>query len=230
MSGRGIRISGLRTLDYTNLATSSSQQAAIAERIDATQFTQADLLVRVSSSTIPANAKIEVILFCDGWHAEEPTVVGEYLKARHAGDQLHHGIDRAPVRVVPSPAEALAEVGGVNVHAKLVVDGREPASALSASAATSLDRRSRRSAARCTATGGFAIASRPRGRTAPTPSCSSHSTSSLASARSSRRPDSTCCRSQVPSPSFRILIELGRCFARTRAFVSETSISDETRQ
>lgn len=30
-----------------------------------------------------------------------------------------------PVRLVPSPSEALAEVGGVNVHAKVVVDGRD---------------------------------------------------------------------------------------------------------
>jgi hypothetical protein len=30
-----------------------------------------------------------------------------------------------PGRVVPSPAQALAEVGGVNVHAKVVVDGRD---------------------------------------------------------------------------------------------------------
>jgi len=30
-----------------------------------------------------------------------------------------------PVRVVPSPTEALAEVGGVNVHAKVVIDGRD---------------------------------------------------------------------------------------------------------
>jgi hypothetical protein len=30
-----------------------------------------------------------------------------------------------PVRIVPSPTEALAEVGGVNVHAKVVVDGRD---------------------------------------------------------------------------------------------------------
>jgi hypothetical protein len=30
-----------------------------------------------------------------------------------------------PGRVVPSPAEALAEVGGVNVHAKVVIDGRD---------------------------------------------------------------------------------------------------------
>jgi len=30
-----------------------------------------------------------------------------------------------PVRLVPSPDEALAEVGGVNIHAKVVVDGRD---------------------------------------------------------------------------------------------------------
>ena len=30
-----------------------------------------------------------------------------------------------PVRLVPSPSEALAEVGGVNIHAKVVVDGRD---------------------------------------------------------------------------------------------------------
>lgn len=29
------------------------------------------------------------------------------------------------MRLVPSPAEPLAEVGGVNVHAKVAVDGRD---------------------------------------------------------------------------------------------------------
>ncbi|MBX3246513.1 MAG: transposase zinc-binding domain-containing protein [Myxococcales bacterium] len=119
-----------------------------------------------------------------------------------------------PVRLVPSPSEALAEVGGVvrsgnrarrsgrqsaKLHDSARLSARAsarrrgtstPRSSSTAAtanvssgfAATSSDRRSTKSASSSTPMGASASPSRPRGKTAPTPSCSTLSTSSRGSA------------------------------------------------
>ncbi|MCZ7683076.1 MAG: hypothetical protein M5U28_31410 [Sandaracinaceae bacterium] len=72
MSGTTIRIFPPRNFDFSKLAAGQSLTMALAERIGASQYTSADILVRVHSLTISGSAKIEVQLYAEAWTPDDP--------------------------------------------------------------------------------------------------------------------------------------------------------------
>ncbi len=72
MSGTTIRIFPPRNFDFSGLAAGQSLTMALAERIGASQYTSADILVRVHSLTISGSAKIEVQLYAEAWTPDDP--------------------------------------------------------------------------------------------------------------------------------------------------------------
>ncbi len=76
MAGRTIRICPPRTFTFDTLdGGTSGQTITIAERIDASQFELAELVVRVvgAVTTGVSPAKIEVLLVSDGYTPDDPS-------------------------------------------------------------------------------------------------------------------------------------------------------------
>lgn len=78
MAGRTIRICPPRTFNFDDLAntdTDDEMVITIAERIDASQYTAADLVVRVVSDVTVTNGSsyIQVRLVSDGFTPDDPS-------------------------------------------------------------------------------------------------------------------------------------------------------------
>jgi len=74
MAGRTIRVCPPRDFDFGGLGNSGEEEILIAERIDASQYDQLDLMVRVhDNSAIPSGGKIEVLVVSDGFTTDDPS-------------------------------------------------------------------------------------------------------------------------------------------------------------
>jgi len=74
MAGRTIRVCPPRDFNFGGLGDSDFQEIIIAERIDASQFDQLDLCVRVhEDSLIPENGTIQVFVLSDGFTTDDPS-------------------------------------------------------------------------------------------------------------------------------------------------------------
>lgn len=73
MNGRTLRVIPRHQFDFSHLVGQASDSRTLAGRIDASQFTQAELIVRTHARDIEqANAKLRVELVRDGYTDEDP--------------------------------------------------------------------------------------------------------------------------------------------------------------
>jgi hypothetical protein len=71
-SGITKRIAPIATYTFGNLAASTTGQVIVGQHIDATTFTEADLLVRFHTGTTIATGTFTVGLVADGWTFNDP--------------------------------------------------------------------------------------------------------------------------------------------------------------
>lgn len=74
MAGRIVRVCPPRDFDFDDLGNNDSQDITVGERIDCSQYDQVDVIVRVhTAATIPTSATIKVVLYSDGFTADDPS-------------------------------------------------------------------------------------------------------------------------------------------------------------
>jgi len=71
MPGRTIRVCPPRDFDFSDLGSNDEQTITIAERLDASQFDELDLMVRVHTAATIASA-ITVQVVSDGFTTDDP--------------------------------------------------------------------------------------------------------------------------------------------------------------